>query len=82
MKKLISAILLSVLGFSAYADIKISKAYALKKDSYGIYVIRVLYNGTYQDWYVRPSENPKIFFGYEDDEKIIVDELIDIAIEY
>lgn len=82
MKKFIAFIFAALLGVSAYAEVRIAKAYAMKKDSYGIYVIRVLVEGEYHDWYVTPTDDPHVFYGYDDDEKIVVNEIIDIAIKY
>lgn len=43
-------------------------------------MIRVLQNDEYHDLYVRDSENPWLFYGYESDDIIIIDVTTDIAV--
>lgn len=82
MKKLILILIfgLSVLS-SLSAATHVKTAYAMKKYNGDIYVIRVLQDDGYHDWYVRSTEYSWLFYGYESDEEIIVDIIIDIAID-
>ena len=82
MKKLIAfmvATLVAVLGFSETIHVK--KAYLMEKGSNGtVYKIRIQKEDGFHDWYVVGTDKPWLFYGYESDDEIIVDETIDIAV--
>lgn len=83
MKKTIVSIMVAItiacVGFSE--TIHIEKGYILRKYKDGtITKIRVFKDGEYHDWYIIGKEGEHTFHGYESDDEIIIDELIDIAI--
>ena len=82
MKKLFCSIILglSLISFSFAETIHVKLAYAMRKHSdSSIYVIRVELEDGFHDWYVCSTEEPWLFYGFESEDKIIVDRLIDIA---
>lgn len=84
MKRVLTAIIVSMLlSVCAFGEtIHIRKGYALEKDKNGIInKVQVLKDdGNYSTWYIHNSiEHPDIFYG-ENDDVIIFDELIDIAV--
>lgn len=83
MKKIVSFIALSIMTVSMYCKtIHIDHAYLMKKHKDGsVYVIRVLLENKYHDWYVIATDKPWKFIGYESEDIIIVDRTTDIAIQ-
>ena len=82
MKKLIFSISILLFGFSAFAKtIHIKHAYLMSKDFDGnVYKIRVQKEDGWHDWYVRSTDKPWLFYGYESGDEIIVDVVTDIAV--
>lgn len=81
MKKLFLMAILSLCTMAFAKTIHVKKAYAMKKSQDGrTYVIRVLEKDGYHDWYVISTDKPWLFYGFEGDDEIIVDEIIDIAV--
>ena len=82
MKKLVMALALVVMGFMGFAKtIHVKHAYLMNKykDGY-VYKIRVQLEDGYHDWYVRSTDKPWLFYGFEGDDEIIVDVVTDIAV--
>lgn len=82
MKKLVMALVLVIMGFAGFTKtIHIKHAYLMNKDKDGyVYKIRVLEDDGYHDWYVRSTDKPWLFYGFEGDDEIIVDVVTDIAV--
>lgn len=82
MKKIVALLLSVAVTVSMYAEtIKIDTAYAISKfkDTGEVFKIRFMDDdGTYHDWYVT-SIGQNTFSGFEDDDVIVVENLIDIA---
>ena len=84
VKKLVTSMVIACIAISSVfcETIHIKKAYLMSKYSDGsVYIIRVQLDDGYHDWYVTSSDKPWLFYGYETDDEIIVDETIDIAIK-
>lgn len=83
MKRVIALMVATLVASMCFGEtIHLKKAYLMSKHSDGsVYKIRVQMNDGYHDWYVTSTDKPWLFYGYEDDCEIIVDEVVDIAIK-